>query len=147
MAGAYARSIGDTDPATALAWAQSVRDENERTASVVSVARQWFKTEGDGAFLKMQQAGLSDDIIAQARSPKTEWAVKLADEKLAYSFVHGLARSSKLDNDAGLEFLLKRTPSAGEVLNHASGRIAELRPRTGPLRRSISTFRNLNFLP
>ena len=64
MAGAYARGLAAIDPPTALAWAQSLRGEDQRTASVSAIAAGWVKTEGEGALPKLRAAGYSEEFIA-----------------------------------------------------------------------------------
>ncbi|MCI0538926.1 MAG: sigma-70 family RNA polymerase sigma factor [Verrucomicrobiales bacterium] len=64
MADAYARGLVATDPQSALAWAQSLRDESQRAASVTALAGAWVRAEGESALAKLRAAGYPEEFIA-----------------------------------------------------------------------------------
>jgi hypothetical protein len=66
MAAQYARAIAAEHPQAALAWAQSIGDENARAATELANARFYIEREGDAGKQALLAAGYSQDTIDRA---------------------------------------------------------------------------------
>ncbi|NIP94400.1 MAG: hypothetical protein GWO24_13515 [Akkermansiaceae bacterium] len=69
MARSYSNAVAPIDAERALDWAQSIRDEEQRKAALIEVARHRIKTHGEDSIEDLRLAGLTEDQISQARQP------------------------------------------------------------------------------
>jgi hypothetical protein len=103
MAGAYAQNIAPSDVKSAVAWAQSVRNDEERSKSIAAIVEATRRTAGAGADDQLRNAGLSDTEIAPARFGVAglfdHVAGQWAGEKLGYAIA--LDSANRIFHSAG----------------------------------------------
>jgi len=65
----YARTVGRSDPATGLAWALSISDDNQRTNTVRGIARQWQNQDENAPRDFFRENGFEEATIDSILGP------------------------------------------------------------------------------
>jgi hypothetical protein len=125
LVSSMSKSLGYTDAESAVKWAQSIADDEQRAQTLASVARKTFRRNPNGAAAELTNLGIEQKQIDDARAAVGDYGIATSSYRAAAAPVTlGVSTGGTLDSGSGGVSLAPPSPApAGETfrLSTSSG--------------------------